>query len=159
MNPELDTQHHGMLPDTLETQRNLQDFPSGNMDPSELIESLLDNSHVPRNLQSQLWSLFGKSSKLTFITEEDVRTLMLEFELLRLTIIESIPKSAYDENLEMTLIQIRMEFEFNIRRSKGSKMNERELLGSSTSATFSDRQMGRPSEDHGFLSKIAGMFK
>jgi len=85
--------------------------------------------------------------------------LMLQFELLRLTIIESIPKSAYNEDLEMELIQIRIEFELNLNRSRGARMNERELLGSSTTASFTERQMGHASDEPSFLDKLGKMFK
>ena len=146
-------------PDQTETSRGFDDIPgSGGMDASELVESLLSNEHIPEKLKKQLWVLFGKSTKLSFLKDNDIKNLMLQFELLRLTIIESIPKSAYNEDLEMDLIQIRIEFELNLNRSRGARMNERELLGSSTTASFTERPMGRSAEEPGFLDKIARMF-
>lgn len=146
-------------PDEMQSSRNLDDIPgAGGMDASELVESLLSNEHIPKKLLKNLWVLFGKSTKLSFLKDEDIRQLMLQFELLRLTIIESIPKSAYNEELELELIQIRMEFELNLNRSRGARMNERELLGSSTTASFSERQMGNRSEEPGFLDKLSRMF-
>ena len=152
---ELSTQ-----PDQMETSRGLNDdIPgSGGMDASELVESLLSNEHIPQKLLKQLWALFGKSTKLSFLRDEDIRILMYQFELIRLTIIESIPKSAYDEELEMELIQVQIEFELNLNRSRGARMNERELLGSSTTASFTERQMGHASDNPGFLDKLSGLF-
>jgi len=148
------------IPDEIQQTRNLGELPnSGNMDASELVESLLSNEHIPEHLLKQLWVLFGKSTKLSFLKDNDIKNLMLQFELLRLTVIESVPKSAYNEELEMSLIQIRVEFELNLNRSRGSKMNERELLGSSTSATFAPQNMGNMSDNPGFLSKLAQMFR
>lgn len=148
------------IPDELRQERNYNDVPgSGGMDASELVESLLDNSHVPQPLQKQFWALFGKSTKLSFLRDDDIKMLMYQFELIRLTIIESIPKAAYNEELELSLIQIQIEFELNLNRSRGARMNERELLGSSTSATFSERQMGHSTENPGFLDKLTNMFK
>lgn len=147
------------IPEEIQSQRNINEVPgSEGMEPSELVESLLSNAHIPPKLLKQLWVLFGKSTKLSFLKDEDIRGLMLQFELLRLTIIESIPKSAYDEELEMSLIQIRMEFELNLNRSRGSRMNERELLGSSTTASFTERPMGHSSEDPGFFGKLTKIF-
>lgn len=148
-------------PDEIQQTRNINEMPSnmGNMDASELVESLLSNEHIPKDLLKELWVLFGKSTKLSFLKDNDIKMLMLQFELLRLTIIENVPKSCYDEKLEMDLIQIRIEFELNLNRSRGSKMNERELLGSSTTASFSERNMGNPSENPGFLDKLSRMFR
>jgi len=150
-----------VLPDSIEQNRGFNDnVPGGGgMDASELVESLLSNEHIPKKLLNQLWVLFGKSTKLSFLKDEDIRMLMLQFELLRLTIIESIPKSAYNEDLEMELIQIRIEFELNLNRSRGARMNERELLGSSTTASFTERQMGHASDEPSFLDKLGRMFK
>lgn len=147
-----------VVPDELRQERNMHmgdDVPSGSMDASELVESLLSNEHIPKDIQKQWWVLFGKSTKLSFLNQEDIDHLLLEFELLKLTTLESIPKNAYDEKLEHQLIMARMEFELNLRRSKGGRLNERELLGSSTQATFSERSMGHASESPGFLDKIA----
>ena len=147
-------------PDETQTTRGFDDVPgAGGMDASELVESLLSNEHIPKKLLTQLWVLFGKSTKLSFLKDNDIVMLMYQFELLRLTIIESIPKSAYNEDLEMELIQIRIEFELNLNRSRGARMNERELLGSSTTASFSERQMGHQSDEPGFLDKIGRMFR
>ncbi len=150
------------IPDEIQQTRNMGEIPnSGGMDASELVESLLSNEHIPPALLKQMWVLFGKSTKLSFLKDNDIKMLMLQFQLLRLTIIESIPKSAYDEELEMTLIQIRVEFELNLSRSRGGihGMNERELLASSTTATFNSKEMGNTSENPGFLSKLAQMFR
>ena len=162
MNEEMISQ-----PEEVRQERNMNnsmvmgDVPggSGNMDASELVESLLSNQHIPEHLLKQLWVLFGKSTKLSFLKDRDIEMLMYQFELIRLTIIESVPKSAYDEELELSLIQIRIEFELNLNRSRGSKMNERELLGSSTTASFSERNMGHASDNPGFLDKLTSMFR
>jgi hypothetical protein len=147
-------------PDSMESRRGFDDMPSGGgMDASELVESLLSNSHIPSDVVDEFWVLFGKSTKLSFLKDNDITMLMLQFELLRLTIIENIPKSEYNEKLEMKLIQIRIEFELNLNRSRGARMNERELLGSSTTASFTERPMGHSSEEPGFLDKIARMFR
>ena len=149
------------IPDEIQQTRNMGELPPsmGNMDASELVESLLSNEHIPEHLLKQLWVLFGKSTKLSFLKDNDIKMMMLQFELLRLTIIESIPKSEYNEELEMSLIQIRVEFELNLNRSRGGRLNERELLASSTTATFSSKEMGNTSDNPGFLSKLAQMFR
>lgn len=145
--------------DGIQQQRNMDDAPGmGAMDASEMVESLLSNEHIPKHLQMEMWVLFGKTTKLSFLKDDDIRNLMLQFELLRLTIIESLPKSEYNEELEMSLIQVRMEFELNLNRSRGARMNERELLGSSTTASFSERPMGHSTDDPGFLSKLMKAF-
>ncbi len=161
------TELQPQIPDEIRQDRNINnggmgmgEVPgSGGMDASELVESLLSNEHIPKPLLKQLWVLFGKSTKLSFLKDNDIKMLMYQFELIRLTIIESVPKSAYDEELELSLIQIRIEFELNLNRSRGARMNERELLGSSTTASFSERQIGNPSDNPGFLDKLTNMFR
>ena len=150
-----------LQPDVIDQSRNFNDVPgSGGMEPSELVESLLSNEHIPDHLRKRMWVLFGKSTKLTFLKDDDIKQLMLQFELLRLTIIESIPKAQYNEELELDLIQIQMEFLLNLKRSFGSgRMNERELLGSSTTASFTEKHMGNTSNNPGFLDKLASVFK
>ena len=155
-NTEIVTQQQ---PDEIQTQRGNDEISgSGGMDASELVESLLSNEHIPEKVLKQLWVLFGKSTKLSFLKDNDIKMLMYQFELLRLTIIESIPKSAYNEDLELELIQVQIEFELNLNRSRGARMNERELLGSSTTASFSERQMGHTSDEPSFLDKLGRMF-
>ena len=140
-------------------ERNMSDVPAGGMDASELVESLLSNEHIPKDLLKDLWVLFGKSTKLSFLKDNDIKMLMLQFELLRLTILENVPKSFYNEKLEMDLIQIRIEFELNLNRSRGGRMNERELLASSTTASFSSKDMEKTADNPGFLDKLARMFR
>jgi len=146
-------------PDSLTQERSNVPPASSIGDASSMIESLLSNSHIPKRLQKQLWIFFSRSTKISFLNDKEVNDLMWEFELIRLTIIESIPKADYNEDLELELEQIRMEFKLNLNRSKGGAMNERTLLGASTQATFSERPMGRTSGEPGFLDKIANMFR
>ena len=146
-------------PDEVHQDRNMNDVPgSSGMDASELVSSLLSNEHIPKKLREEMWILFSQTIKLSFITDADVNWFSLQWELLRLTVIESIPKSLYNEELERDLIMAGMEFRGNILRAKGGKMNERELLGSSTSASFSERNMGSQASNPGFLDKLSSMF-
>lgn len=159
LNTQLQTQ-----PDEIQQQRdsgNFQDVPgAGGIDAAEFIDSILDNSHVPKPLRHQLWALFGKSTKLSALKDEDIRTILLEYELIRLTILESIPKQNYNEELELSLLQIGIELRLSLNRSRGGgRLTERELIGASSTATFSDRFAGKQSEDPGFLSKLANIFR
>ena len=159
LNTQLQTQ-----PDEIQQQRepgNFQDVPgAGGIDAAEFIDSILDNSHVPKNLRLQLWALFGKSTKLSALKDEDIRTILLEYELIRLTILESLPKQNYNEELELSLLQIGIELKLSLNRSRGGgRMTEREQIGSSTQASFTDRSSSRPLDDPGFLSKLASIFK
>jgi hypothetical protein len=130
---------------------------------SEMIEKLLGNEHVPEELLTELWVLFGKSTKLSFLGESDVKILLWEYDLLEINIIESIPKSEYNERLESKLHQIKIEFFLNLRRSQGSgRLNERELMGASTQAVFSERPLsknGGSSNEKGFFDRIYGVFR
>lgn len=147
-------------PDEVHQQRGMSEFGdvpgAGGIDAAEFIDSILDNSHVPKNLRTQLWALFGKSTKLSALKDEDIRRIMQEFELIRLTLLESIPKGNYTEELELSLLQIQIELELSLNRSRGGgKLTERELIGSSTSATFTERSIGHGTEEVGFFDRIA----
>jgi len=141
------------------TQQGRQpSYPSniqGGTDAGELVEKLLSNEHIPEHLVESFWVLFGRTAKLTFITEEDRRRLMLRFEYLRTTALECIPPGEYQERAEQELYSIGMEFEMNLLRARGKRMNERELLGASTYATFSERPMGgQAGENIGLFGRV-----
>lgn len=138
-------------------QNSLQTTRGLAIEQSEVIQRLMDNSHIPEKLIKELWALFGSSSKLTFLNEEDVRICMLRWELLRLTIIESLPKEDYKEELESTLNMVGTEFFFNIKRSMGSRMNERELLSANTQANFAERNIGAEQKGMGFFSRLKNL--
>ncbi len=148
------------LPESIQKRDN--EIPAGGgMDASMLIESLLSNSHIPEHLKKSLWIFFSRTAKLTFLDEKDVKMLMLQAELIRLTILESVPKSQYTEELEMELQQILMEFYMTLNRSVGGSngMSERILLGSSTQMNFSDKQLVGNTQNKSFINKITSMFK
>lgn len=127
----------------------------GGTDAGELVEKLLSNEHIPPELARDFWVLFGRTAKLTFITEADRTRLMLKFEYLRLTALECIPPGDFQEQAEQDLYSIGMEFEMNLLRARGHRMNERELLGASTYATFSERPMGNAAgENVGLFSRL-----
>jgi hypothetical protein len=109
------------------------------LDASELVETLLSNEHIPPDVREKFWVFFGRSLKLSFFNLEDVQRLMFEFELMRLTIIESMPKRNLDEGVEMLLNSLRIEFFANVKRSQGLRLNTIELITASTTATFSEQ--------------------
>lgn len=151
------------LPENIESvQKRNNEIPTNGIgDASAMIESLLSNSHIPEHLKKGLWIFFSRTAKLTFLDESDVKMLMLQAELIRLSILESMPKQDYDEELEMELQQIIMEFFMTLKRSVGGAggMSERILLGSSTQMNFSDKQIGGNSQNKGFIDKITGLFR
>lgn len=128
-------------------------------EPTEFVQKLLENTHVPRHLVLKYWVLFGQSTKLTFFNEKEVEIMLLRWEILKTTIIESIPKSAFNEDMEFDLEQMEIEFINNLNRAKGSAshgMNERELISANTSATYSEIDLNKNKEESkpGWGSKI-----
>jgi hypothetical protein len=157
------TEHE--LPETTGAhQPGLSGQVPGGMDAGELVDKLLDNEHTeelfelkifPRHVRAAMKILFGKSTKLTFIDDRQFRYLMREWELQRLTAIESITRQEYQEDAELILYSVGLEFYLNLCRSKGHRMNERELMSASTYATFSERPMGTgQSENVGFFNNL-----
>lgn len=132
---------------------------TGGIDAGELIEKLLSNEHIPDHIRDQFWVLFGRTSKLTFINEQRLKRLMLRFELLRITALESIPPGDYQEGLESLLYSIGLEFEMNLCRSLGHRLNERELMGASTYATFAERPLSTGQENIPFFNRLIGAGK
>lgn len=133
----------------------------GGTDAGELVEKLLSNEHIPEHLANAFWVLFGRTAKLTFITEEDRQRMMLRFEYLRITALECIPPGEYQEQAEQELYSIGMEFEMNLMRARGVKgMNERILMGASTYATFSERPIGQQAGDNiGLFGRVINASK
>lgn len=127
-------------------------------DAGEMMEKLLSNDHVPIEIREKCWALYGNSIKLTFTTPEMKERFLNYFELIRLTILESIPKSAYNEALELEFYNAYIEFEANLGRSAGFRLNERELMATTTHATFAERQLNNgQSENVPFFSRLMRM--
>ncbi len=122
--------------------------------PSEFIQKLLENSHIPRHLVSKYWALTGQTIKLTFLTQDEVDMMMLRWDILKVTIIESVPKIAFDEDMEFDLEQMEIEFNANLNRSKGSRQNERELISTTTNATYAEASLNPQKQESGWASKV-----
>ena len=146
--------------DNLPTTNGRNTNTIGSMDASEFLSKLISNKHVPNEIAHQFWVLFSMSSKITFLNEKDVKRKMMEFELLRLTFIKSIPKKEYNSAIKSMLTSIQMEFYFNLKRSCGNgRMNERELQASSTTAVFAERPLTpEHSANGGIISNFMGLF-
>ena len=130
------------------SEKTAQDGSGAGMDSAELLKTLLSNEHIPEGVKKQLWALFSHTVKLTFLTEKDVQTYLLKWKLIRLAIIKSIPKSAYDDAIKLELLNVGIEYESNIRKSLGAKMNYIELITAEIRATFDERPLGVQSSNN-----------
>lgn len=129
------------------------------LDSGEMVEKLLSNEHIPPALVEELWALFGRSSKLSFLDDRAVALAKIEFEMLKIDIIESIPKSEYDEQLEIKLRMISWETLMNINRSHGGRAgNEREMLATQITS-HSERPVETPQSSSGYGQRLLRIFK
>lgn len=143
-------------------------YPGGT-DAGELVEKLLSNDHVadlltnqifPEHVRSMFAVLFGRTTKLTFINDEQFRVLWLMWLDTKYIALQSVPKGDYQVAAEGILKIAGMEFYMNLCRSKGHRLNERELLSASTSATFSERPIGgNQSENVPFFNRLINAVK
>lgn len=111
-------------------------------DAGELFNKLTSNEHIPPEILDEFWSLFGLTTKLTFIDGAALKRQKLMIKQLILSKIQDMPDGTFSGDIERLLTQIEMEHEKQLLRSKGLRMNERELQSANTYATYGERNLG-----------------
>ena len=101
-------------------QTNKPNLPLGsNMDALQLLDRLLSNEHIDEGLAMSFWSLFSNSLKLSNLSPDDITAMKIDFKLLRLAYIQSLPAHSFSNAEKMMLKQVEIEFDSNLCRAKG----------------------------------------
>jgi len=96
-----------------------------------LIENLLNNDEVPEEIRKKHWHIFHKDNVLTFLDEPRKQNKLLNFDIIKIDILNAMPYYDYTFKQEMEFDILRNIFETKLDRAMGNKgKNERILLNS-----------------------------
>ena len=140
-------------------QSGLPDMPiqySGGM-----TDVLIGNNDVPEEIQKKYWWIFNKDNVLTFLDEDRKKSKMLNFDIIKIDILNSKPYYEYDFEFEKDWDVLRNSFETKLDRALGFKgqnvKNERIVLQSQFSEMRQITENGGQSQmKEGFFKRLLG---
>jgi hypothetical protein len=101
---------------------------------TNMAESMLNDNEVPEKFRKNFWFVFHKDNTLTFLDEERRTAKLINFDIIRIDMINTMPYYDYDFDLEMKLGMLRNVFETKLDRAFGIRgtgvKNERLTLQS-----------------------------
>ena len=111
---------------------NMPDTPLGY--GGGLAESLLNDNEVPQEIRKRFWFIFHKDNTLTFLDEPRKSSKLLNFDITKIDLLNSIPYYDYTFQTELQLGILRNVFETKLDRAMGFKggntKNERIMIQS-----------------------------
>lgn len=94
-----------------------------------IADALLNDNEVPEEIRKRYWFVFHKDNVLTFLDEARHRNKLMNFDITKIDILNSIPYTDYDFNLELHFGLLRNVLETKLDRALGLKgKNERLTL-------------------------------
>lgn len=125
-----------------------------------ITESLLNDNEVPEAVREKNWWVFHKDNTLTFLDEERKRSKLLNFDIAKIDMLNTMPYYDYTFEEELGFTVLRNVFETKLDRALGFKgtgqKNERIVLQSQ----FSENRMINDSENsnikEGFFKRLLG---
>lgn len=125
-----------------------------------LTESLLNDNEVPEQIRKDNWWVFHKDNTLTFLDEERKRSKLLNFDIAKIDMLNTMPYYDYTFEEEMKFGVLRNVFETKLDRALGFKgtaqRNERIVLQSQfqENRQINDSDAGTTKE--GFFKRLLG---
>jgi len=99
-----------------------------------IADSLLNDNEVPEKIKKDFWYLFHKDNVLTFLDEPRKVSKLLNFDIIKIDLLNSIPYYDYTFKKELEFDVLRNVFETKLDRALGFKgtdvKNERIVLQS-----------------------------
>jgi hypothetical protein len=139
---------------------NLPDLPLNN--PPSVIGQLINDDEVPEDIRSKYWFVFNKDNSLTFLDEERKRAKLLNMDIIKIDILNSVPYYDYTFDKELEFDVLRNVFETKLDRSLGygnktNPKNERILLQSQFTEQRHVNDDGANNQiREGFLKRLLG---
>lgn len=113
-----------------------------------IAESLLNDNEVPEEIRQKYWYVFHKDNTLTFLDETRKQSKLMNFDIHKIDVLNSIPYYDYDFDLELRFGVLRNVFETKLDRALGFRSqnvkNERIVLQSQFSE---NRQISENAEN------------
>lgn len=122
-----------------------------------ITESLLNDNEVPEAVREKHWWVFHKDNTLTFLDDERKRSKLLNFDIAKIDMLNTMPYYDYTFEEELGFTVLRNVFETKLDRALGFKgtgqKNERIVLQSQ----FSENRMINDNDGGGNIKE--GFFK
>ena len=97
-------------------------------------DSLLNDNEVPTEIKEKYWWVFHKDNVLTFLDEQRKASKLLNFDIIKIDVLNNIPYYDYEFDTELKFDILRNAFETKLDRAQGLKgetvKNERIVLQS-----------------------------
>ena len=126
-----------------------------------MVDSLLNDMEVPEEIRRKYWHIFHKDNVLTFLDEKRHDSKMLNFDIMKIDWLNSIPYYDYTFEKELEFNVLRNVFETKLDRALGIKggnvKNERIMLQSQFSENRHINDDGnRKDLKEGFFKRLLG---
>lgn len=125
-----------------------------------MAEQLLNDNEVPEKIRKAYWFVFHKDNVLTFLDEERKKSKLMNMDIIKIDMLNSIPYYDYTFDLELQLNILRNIFETKLDRALGVKgsgtKNERIVLQSQFTEQKQISEMGQSPIREGFLKRLFG---
>ena len=99
-----------------------------------IAESLLNDNEVPKEIRKKFWHVFHKDNTLTFLDKERRDSKLLNFDITKIDLLNSMAYYDYNFNTELQMGILRNVFETKLDRAMGFKggniKNERIMIQS-----------------------------
>ncbi len=99
-----------------------------------MVDSLLNDNEVPKEIRTKHWHIFHKDNVLTFLDEERKASKLNNLDIMKIDILNSMPYYDYTFEKELEFNKLRNVFETKLDRALGFKgqdtKNERTVLQS-----------------------------
>lgn len=128
---------------------------------SGIADSLLNDNEVPEDIRKRYWFVFHKDNTLTFLDNERKNSKLMNFDITKIDILNSIPYYDYTFEKELEFGMLRNVFETKLDRALGFKganiKNERIVLQSQFSENRNINEMGDTNlVKEGFFKRLLG---
>jgi hypothetical protein len=125
-----------------------------------ITEALLGDRDIPDDIKKPFWYVFIKDNILTFLDQERKDGLMLNFDIVKIDTLNSVPYFDYTFDAELKWNVLRNVYETKLNRSLGFKgqnvKNERILLQSQFTEQRSIQEQNMGSTKEGFFKRLLG---
>jgi len=138
---------------------NLPDIPIGHSE--NMAEQLLNDNEVPKEIKEKYWYVFHKDNTLGFLDETRKTSKLLNFDITKIDLLNSMPYYDYTFEKELEFGVLRNVFETKLDRALGVKggnvKNERIMLQSQFSEQRHINEDGsQGNRQDGFFKRLLG---
>lgn len=123
-------------------------------------EALISDDDVPDEFRKPFWFIFNKDNVLTFLDEQRKKDKLLNMDIIRIDMLNTLPYYSYDFNLELKLDIVRNIYETKLDRAVGLKTggikNERIMMQSQMSEMRQITESDAGSGHDGFFKRLLG---